>query len=126
MDRVFPINISYQNGNNVEAAEETLRTGVNELSAQNLQQLSTRPDVQRHERQKQLKFNKKFKAEPGGGIAEKGLNIHNINHSSGLSSKHVTSQSKIECMTNDNSLKAEPSRDAAKNLDGKISSVPGF
>lgn len=38
----------------------------------------------------------------------------------------MTSLSKIECLTNDNSLKAEPSREAARNLDGKINSVPGF
>lgn len=104
-----------------------MRSGVNELSAQNLQQLSTGPEGSGQERQKQLKLSKKFKAEPVNKVAfEKGPSVHDINHSSGLSSKHVASLSKFECLTNDNSLKAEPSRDAVRNLDGKISSVPGF
>jgi hypothetical protein len=60
------------------------------------------------------------------GTFENGISLNNINHSSGLSSKHMTSLSKIDCLTNDNSLKAEPSRDAPRNLDGKINSVPGF
>jgi len=38
----------------------------------------------------------------------------------------MTSLSKIDGLTNDNSLKAEPSREATKNFNGKVNSVPGF
>jgi len=59
-----------------------------------------------------LKLSKKFKADTGKAGFEKGMNLNNINHSSGLSGNHITSLSKIDYMTNDNSLKAELSREA--------------
>lgn len=74
-----------------------------------------------------MKLSKKFKADAQAkGKFEKGININNLNHASGLSSKHMTSLSKIDGLTNDNSLKAEPSREATKNFNGKVNSVPGF
>jgi hypothetical protein len=54
-----------------------------------------------------LKLSKKFKATKAG--FDKGISVNNINHSSGLSSIHGLS--KIDYLTNDNSLKAEPSGD---------------
>jgi hypothetical protein len=57
-----------------------------------------------------LKLSKKLKATGGKAGFDKGMNVHNINHSSGLSSIHGLS--KIDYLTNENSLKAEPSGDA--------------
>ena len=59
-----------------------------------------------------MKLNKKFKADTAKAGFEKGITLNNINHSSGLSGNNITSLSKIDYMTNDNSLKADLSREA--------------